>query len=103
MGGGHWHARHRAVEAIHLSCAVAFGDGRTPFRPPVRLSFEPVTGPKRRRLDLINYAVTAKSIEDAIVRMGLLPDDSFKTVAEIRILAPIRGDSDGMWVTVEPV
>lgn len=42
--------------------------------------------PDKRRRDLDNYAFAFKFIGDALVKLGILPDDSTKEVVELRVI-----------------
>jgi Holliday junction resolvase RusA-like endonuclease len=39
----------------------------------------------RRRRDADNYAASAKMLQDGLVKAGILPDDNFEYVKELRI------------------
>ncbi|CAN7359350.1 RusA family crossover junction endodeoxyribonuclease [Paenibacillus sp. LjRoot56] len=42
--------------------------------------------PDKRRRDLDNYAFAFKFIGDALVKLGILPDDSTEEVVELRVV-----------------
>lgn len=42
--------------------------------------------PDKRRRDLDNYAFAFKFIGDALVKLGILPDDSTEEVVELRVI-----------------
>lgn len=98
--GKHWGARKRIADQAHKACLVA--RHVPPFDVPVALIFEPIHSKGRRRLDCTNYAISAKSIEDGLVRLGVLPGDSFAEVVGVEIRQPQRGPETGMYVTIQP-
>lgn len=66
------------------------------------LIFQPVH-PRGRRFDALNYALSAKVIEDGLVRSGLLGDDSGAYVAGVVLLRARRGPETGIWLEVVEV
>lgn len=59
--------------------------------------------PDNRRRDADNLAATLKVVQDALVKEGVLPDDSWVCVpsATCRIHAP--GDEPAMWVVLSDI
>ena len=55
--------------------------------------------------DADGLALTGKCVLDAVVREGLLPDDSWRTVRATtqRIHPPERAEPAAMWLTIERV
>lgn len=49
--------------------------------------------PDKRRRDLDNYAFAFKFIGDALVKRGILPDDSYKEVVELRVICGGVGET----------
>jgi Holliday junction resolvase RusA-like endonuclease len=74
---------------------------------------QPVSGPviityrfhfkDARRRDPDGYAYSAKSIQDGLVKSGILPDDNFTVVRELRIAEGERRKSPGITVEIEEV
>jgi len=82
------------------SCIVVKGKIE-PFTVPVDIVFTPQIQEKKSRelrYDCTNYAYTTKIIEDGLVYLGILADDSPDHVFSIQINAPIYADDIGMWV-----
>lgn len=70
--------------------------------PPVVITYRFHFRDKRRR-DPDGYAYSAKSIQDALVRSGILPDDNFTVVKEIRIAKGENRPISGITVEIEEV
>lgn len=74
---------------------------------------QPVAGPviityrfhfkDNRRRDPDGYAYSAKSIQDGLVKSGILPDDNFSVVKELRIAEGERRKISGITVEIEEV
>ena len=74
---------------------------------------QPITGPviityrfhfkDRRRRDPDGYAYSAKSIQDGLVKSGILPDDNFDIVRELRIARGEGSKTPGITVEIEEV
>ena len=69
--------------------------GIQPIAVPVYWVFMPFMGKGKKRWDWSNYAMTVKTIEDAFVQAGILPDDSSAYVKGGFIAAAMK--------TTEPV
>lgn len=99
--GMHWAARKRIADGGHLIVKTKLR-GAPKLTPPVMLIFQPVH-PRGRRFDALNYALSAKVIEDGLVRSGLLGDDSGAYVAGVVLLRARRGPETGIWLEVVEV
>lgn len=74
---------------------------------------QPVSGPviityrfhfkDNRRRDPDGYAYSAKSIQDGLVKSGILPDDNFSIVKELRIAEGERRKTPGITIEIEEV
>ena len=71
-------------------------------KPPVIITYRFHFRDKRRR-DPDGYAYSAKSIQDALVRSGILPDDNFSVVKELRIAEGERRQISGITVEIEEI
>lgn len=71
----------------------------------VDLYFTPRLGPKERIRDTGNYSISCKTIEDGLVRAGLLPDNCGEYVRQWKVNPPIidRKQKSGTWVETIPV
>ena len=93
--GTHWRRRKAIADEGHWACFTVKG-----FVVPwdrVCLEFIPHI-PKGRLYDCMNYALTAKVIEDGLVKIGVLQGDSGRHVAGITLTHPVRGKHKGMIV-----
>ncbi len=87
--GIHWATRHSWADTGHAAVwAVVVQSKIKPADKPVQLTFTPHI--KGRQYDIINYALTAKIIEDGLVKEGILKSDTPKYVTGITLNAPIR-------------
>ena len=85
------------------ACAVARVDAIDPFIKPVVLSFWPHVSPRRRKLDVTNYAATTKMIEDCLVDAGVLRNDTSEFVKGVYLGEPRKVDKieiEGMVVCI---
>ena len=71
-----------------------------PFAVPVDLVFTPQVLKKGDRYDCTNYGITTKVIEDALVNLGILPEDGPDDVLSIKTCTPIYGEESGTWVEI---
>lgn len=55
-----------------------------------------------RRRDPDGYAYSAKAIQDGLVKSGILPDDNFRIVKELRIAEGERKKAPGITVEIMP-
>lgn len=94
----HWAARKKLAAEGHLIVKTKLRHAPR-LRPPVMLSFQPVH-PKGRRFDPMNYALSAKVIEDGVVAAGLIEDDSGRYVQGVVLWAARRGREAGVWLEV---
>lgn len=85
--GKHWIARKRDKDAARQVVAQAVQTQL--FESPVALHFVPVIGRAARSRDLSNYTYAIKLIEDGLVYVGALEDDTTAYVQSIRIYAPV--------------
>ena len=99
--GMHWAKRNKIAREGHLIVKTKLR-GAPKLRPPVMLTFQPVH-PRGRRFDALNYALSAKIIEDGLVRAGLLGDDSGAYVLAVVLLCARRGPEAGVWLEVVEV
>ena len=97
--GTHWRVRKSIVDTWHEYVSLIALEGN--FEPikayPVTVSY--VFTFKTRALDTLNCAAMAKMAEDAIVRVGILEDDSPKFVNESCILVE-KGKRDKLEIII---
>jgi len=99
--GMHWAKRKDIADTGHRACLVA--RGLKPFIGAVKITFQPVAGPRKRRYDCCNYALTNKVIVDGLVRMKVLTDDWIDNVKGTETLAAVRGERSGTWVAITEI
>lgn len=75
------------------------------FKVPVAVTITPHLGKGKRAYDISNYSYTYKLIEDALVKSGVLQDDSSEYVRSLLYLPPVRVKStiSGLLITLESV
>lgn len=99
--GLHWGKRKAEKDASRLMVANAVRSaGLMPCQSRVDLVFSPRLGKGDRMRDTSNYSLTAKLIEDGLVNVGILADDTARHVRRV-ILEPAtvdRSQPGGMWV-----
>lgn len=104
--GCHWSKRKRAKDGARLATMAAVRSANLdPVQCRVDLTFTPQLGKGARRRDTSNNSMTAKLIEDALVKAGVLADDTDEHVRNV-MLTPAevdRGAATGMWVTISEV
>lgn len=99
--GVHWQKRQEYTDEWHLAVQVS-----KPKRSTVYVGGFPADCHYHFRLpgmkmDISNHAFMVKLIEDGLVRCGVLPDDTQKTVASITITAE-QSDANEVVVTITP-
>lgn len=99
---GHWRARHDAQRAWREAagwCARQLDA----VDPPVVVT---LTGrpPDRRRRDVDGWSLAAKAAIDGLRDAGVIADDSWAHVREVRLRAvPPDGSGEwGWWLSIEP-
>lgn len=100
--GMHWTKRKKIARDGHLATMVAASEIR-PFLKPVRLYFSPQYKDNKKgagRYDWLNYFATVKPIEDALVSMGILPEDDPDWVIGGTIYAPVPSKENGVLVMI---
>ncbi|MHB0775410.1 RusA family crossover junction endodeoxyribonuclease [Halomonas sp. WWR20] len=99
----HWRKHKDQVELCDVLTKQAVIDASlAPISHQVDLYFTPRLGPKERIRDTGNYSISCKTIEDGLVRAGLLPDDRGEYVREWKVRPPIidRKQESGTWVEI---
>ncbi|MFG6159647.1 hypothetical protein ACGTNG_12645 [Halomonas sp. 1390] len=101
--GVHWAKRKKAKDAALAATLEAVrGIGLGAVDGRVDLVFRPRLGKGVRRRDTSNASMTAKLIEDALVKAGVLADDTEAHVRRV-ILEPAEIDRQaetGTWVEI---
>lgn len=99
--GTHWGRRRRIAEEWKAAAMAAIlqetGGKRLKLRPPVRLE---VVVRYRRPRDLDN--VCLKPVIDALVSLGMIPDDTAEVLRDIRLRAE-NNERDEVLVVVSEV
>ena len=86
--GAHWDARRKQKEQAMIALSTL---GRiNPVLKPVNIEITPFLGKAKRGYDVSNYSYTYKLIEDAMVKKGILQDDSPEFVRSVKFNAPVR-------------
>jgi hypothetical protein len=86
--GVHWDKRRRQKE--HAIMALSSLGGISPICNPVNIEVTPFLGKGKRGYDVSNYSYTYKLIEDAMVKKGILQDDSPQFVRSVKFNSPVR-------------
>jgi len=85
----HFGKRSQLRNVAHLAVRAAVCNAKLkPVNKPVKLIFKPHM--KGRFYDIHNYWFTNKLIEDGLVTMRILEDDSPRFVRSIETVAPIK-------------
>jgi hypothetical protein len=104
--GLHWAKRKKAKDdALKATMATVRSEGVTAAGSRVDLIFTPQVGKGVRKRDTSNNSMTAKLIEDALVKAGVLKDDTEQYVRNVT-MCPARVDrkaQTGTWVELIPV
>ncbi|WP_069383983.1 hypothetical protein [Halomonas caseinilytica] len=102
-GGIHWSKRKRAKDdACRATLAAVRAAGIQPVTGRVDLVFRPRLGKGVRRRDTSNNSMSAKLLEDALVRAGVLADDTDEHVRRV-IHEPAEIDrtaTTGTWIEI---
>ncbi|HNG59623.1 MAG TPA: hypothetical protein PKZ52_07330 [Cellvibrionaceae bacterium] len=86
--GVHWDKRRNQKEQAMIALSAL---GRiNPVSKPVNIEVTPYLGKGKRGYDVSNYSYTYKLIEDAMVKKGILQDDSPQFVRSVKFNAPVR-------------
>lgn len=86
--GVHWQKRRDQKARAMIALATL---GRiNPVSNPVNIEVTPYLGKGIRGYDVSNYSYTYKLIEDAMVKKGILQDDSPQFVRSVKFNAPVR-------------
>ncbi|MDV6318785.1 hypothetical protein [Chromohalobacter sp. HP20-39] len=101
--GVHWAKRKKAKdEACMATLAAVRAAGIQPVQGRVDLVFRPRLGKGVRRRDTSNNSMSAKLLEDALVKAGVLTDDTDEHVRRV-IHEPAEIDrkaETGTWVEI---
>lgn len=101
--GIHWSKRKRAKDdACRATLAAVRAAGILPVTGRVDLVFRPRLGKGVRRRDTSNNSMSAKLIEDALVKAGVLADDTDEHVRRV-IHEPAeidRSAATGTWIEI---
>jgi Holliday junction resolvase RusA-like endonuclease len=100
--GAHWSVRSKQKNAIRQMVNMACR-GVKPFSKPVSLTFRATLGKGSVTWDISNHGYLVKLVEDALVKKGVLVDDSQKWVRQIITQPSIRDveTGDGLWVRIQ--
>jgi len=98
--GVHWAKRQKQKEQAMIALAtLGVING---FSKPVNIEVTPYLGKGKRGYDVSNYSYTYKLIEDAMVKKGILQDDSPEFVRSVKFNAPIKyAGTTAILITIE--
>ncbi len=101
--GIHYRDRMNHKKAALKATMIALV-GVSPVKSKVDMSFTPRLGKGERERDTTNYSYTAKLIEDSLVELGLLSDDTRKFVGNVTLheLLIDREKESGVIVHIYP-
>lgn len=102
-GGIHYRTRMNHKKEALKATMIALA-GVSPVKTKVDMSFTPRLGKGDRERDTTNYSYTAKLIEDSLVELGLLGDDTRKFVGDVTLkeLTIDRRQQSGVIVRLYP-
>lgn len=84
--GLHWAKRKKAKDdALKATLSAVVQSGAIPATRQVDLVFRPRLGKGHRKRDTSNNSMTAKLIEDALVKAGILADDTERYVRRVTL------------------
>lgn len=100
--GVHFSQRQREKNAASIATFLALREsGLTQFDKPVAITLTPhITA---RGYDVSNYSYTYKMIEDALVKHGVIADDSAKFVKRVTFCEPVKSKKLGVMLKIEEV
>lgn len=101
--GVHWDKRRSQKEQAMIALSAL---GRiNPVLKPVNIEVTPCLGKGKRGYDVSNYSYTYKLIEDAMIKKGILQDDSPQFVRSVKFNAPMRhsGKHSATLITIEEI
>ena len=101
--GIHYRTRMKHKKEALKATMIALA-GVSPVKTKVDMSFTPRLGKGDRERDTTNYSYTAKLIEDSLVELGLLGDDTRKFVGDVTLkeLTIDRRQQSGVIVRLYP-
>lgn len=101
--GIHYRTRMNHKKAALKATMIALV-GISPIKTKVDITFTPRLGKGDRERDTTNYSYTAKLIEDSLVELGLLSDDTRKFVGDVTLkeLTIDRKQQSGVIVQIHP-
>lgn len=101
--GIHYRTRMSHKKAALKATCIALV-GISPIKTKVDITFTPRLGKGDRGRDTSNYSYTAKLIEDSLVELGLLTDDTRSYVGDITLkeLVVDRKKQSGVIVQIHP-
>lgn len=101
--GIHYRTRMNHKKAALKATMIALA-GVSPIKDKVDISFTPRLGKGDHGRDTSNYSYTAKLIEDSMVELGLLVDDTRKFVGDVTLkeLTIDRKQQSGVIVRLYP-
>lgn len=105
--GLHWAKRKKVKDdaVVAVKAAINRANIGAPIADRVDLVFTPQLGKGMRKRDTSNNSMTAKLIEDALVKCGLLIDDTDEYVRNVTNTPALidRKAGTGVWVEIIPV
>ena len=91
--GAHWGTYKKAKDAAYAACKTAlviqFPEGPPELKTPVEISLQAFIGRGRKMFDTTNYSTSLKMLEDSLVQLGILPNDTPECVKAITIKSPL--------------
>ena len=99
----HFHKRAQMVRDARERWGYLWKLARIPKLKQIDIEIEPLLINWRSAPDVAACAGTAKAAIDALVDVGIIPDDSAAHLRSVRFWAPTIGETEGLRITVRKV
>ena len=101
--GKHWATKHHITGLWTVGASVLARNAGVPKGLDQVSIVSQVHRSDRKFMDLGNELPAVKAAVDGLVRFGMVPDDDPGHVVELRFVAPVLADWDGLLLTIEEV
>ena len=101
--GQHWGDRVQHKSDTVMAVIVGLSGRKERFTKPVRIEVLPQAGKGKRFYDVSNYSYGYKLIEDALVGLDVLSNDTPEFVLEVCFKKPVRGAQSGIHLRITEV
>jgi hypothetical protein len=101
--GQHWAKRVQHKSDTVMAVIVALAGRKEKFTNPVRVEVLPCVAKGKKFYDVSNYSYSYKLIEDALVGLGILNNDTPEFVKEVCFKSPERGQQSGIQLSISEI